>query len=90
MIQFLEFFISLGPWVWVCLAVALFVLETVIPGVHFVWFGMAAMVIGGLLIGTENLSPELAAQIGWQYQTIAFALLSMVTIFFFLLLSLRS
>ncbi|MEO1281504.1 MAG: NfeD family protein [Pseudomonadota bacterium] len=83
MVGFIEFVASLGPWVWVCLAVFLFVLETIVPGVHFVWFGVAAMIVGGLLIGAETISPEFAAQIGWQYETIVFALLSMITIFFF-------
>lgn len=79
----IEFFATLGPWNWVCLAAFLLVLETIIPGVHFVWFGMAAMAVGALLLGAEVVSPEFANAISWQYETIAFALISMATIFLF-------
>lgn len=79
----LDFLATLGAWNWIVLAVLLLVLETVIPGVHFVWFGTAAMIVGSLLIGIELISPETAMAIGWQVQTIVFATLSMVTIFFF-------
>ena len=37
---------SLGHWNWFILAVLLFILETVVPGVHFLWFGLAAVVVG--------------------------------------------
>ncbi|MEO1206669.1 MAG: NfeD family protein [Pseudomonadota bacterium] len=79
----IEYLASLGPWNWVCLAALLFVLETIIPGVHFVWFGLAAMIIGGILISGETFAPEAFASIGWQYETIAFALVSFATIFLF-------
>ena len=38
-----EFFWNLGAWNWFIVAVALFALESVVPGVHFVWFGIAAV-----------------------------------------------
>jgi membrane protein implicated in regulation of membrane protease activity len=41
-----EFLWSLGAWNWFIVAVALFVLETVVPGVHFIWFGLAAVIVG--------------------------------------------
>jgi membrane protein implicated in regulation of membrane protease activity len=63
---------SLGPWNWFILAVVLLVLETVIPGVHFLWFGIAAIVIGLLAFATE---------IAWQWQVLAFALLSVLAVF---------
>ena len=37
---------SLGHWNWFILAVLLFILETVVPGVHFLWFGLAAVIVG--------------------------------------------
>lgn len=64
---------SLGAWNWFVLAVALFVLETVIPGVHFIWFGAAAVIVGILGITFD---------IAWQWQLIAFAVISCVTVFF--------
>ena len=35
-----------GVWLWFALAVVLFVLESIVPGVHFVWFGVSAAVVG--------------------------------------------
>jgi len=68
-----EFFWSLGAWNWFIVAVALFVLETIVPGVHFVWFGLAAAIVGaaGLFI-----------DVSWEWQLIAFAIISCVTVFF--------
>jgi len=44
-----------GAWNWFILAALLFTLETFLPGVHFLWFGIAAVVVGGLalLIGVS-------------------------------------
>jgi inner membrane protein len=61
-----------GPWLWFALAVFLLVLETLIPGIHFVWFGVAAGIVGLL---------ALIAPVAWQFQLIAFALIAMMTVF---------
>lgn len=63
---------GLGAWNWLFLAVALFALETVVPGVHFVWFGVAAVIVGllGLGLGMD-----------WQWQLVAFAVLAIATVF---------
>ena len=63
---------GLGPWNWFILAVALLILETVIPGVHFLWFGIAAVAIGFLALVTG---------LTWQWQVLAFGLLSVLTVF---------
>jgi membrane protein implicated in regulation of membrane protease activity len=63
---------SLGSWNWFILAVLLFILETVVPGVHFLWFGLAAIIVGGLAMATD---------IAWQWQMIAFGVISMLTVF---------
>jgi membrane protein implicated in regulation of membrane protease activity len=63
---------SLGPWNWFILGVVLLVLETVIPGVHFLWFGIAAFIIGVLAF---------ALDLAWQWQVLAFALLSVAALF---------
>lgn len=73
---------NLGPWNWVILAVALFVLETVLPGVNLLWFGLAAMIIGAVAIAFADFSPEAAALFTWQWQLVAFALLAIATVFF--------
>lgn len=68
----LDAFTHFGPWLWFAIAVVLFVLETIVPGVHFLWFGLAAGLTG--VIG-------LAAPIAWQWQLIVFSLLAFVTVF---------
>ena len=67
-----EFFGSLGAWNWFIVAVILFVLETIVPGVHFIWFGVAAAIVGVL---------GLAVDIAWEWQLITFAIISCVTVF---------
>lgn len=61
-----------GPWLWFALAVLLFVLETIVPGIHFLWFGLAAGIVGAL---------ALIAPIAWQWQLILFALISVATVY---------
>ena len=68
-----EFIWGLGPWNWLILAVVLFVLETIVPGVHFVWFGLAAVVVGVLAFIVD---------IPWEWQLITFAIISFITVFF--------
>lgn len=63
---------ALGAWAWFILAVLMFALETVVPGVHFLWFGIAAVVVGAL---------ALAIGISWQWQLVLFAIVSLLTVF---------
>ncbi|MEQ1714203.1 MAG: NfeD family protein [Hyphomicrobium sp.] len=63
---------TLGPWTWLILAAALFMLETVVPGVHFLWFGLAAVIVGALTFATG---------FGFPWQLVAFALISIATVF---------
>jgi inner membrane protein len=71
--RFTEFFWSLGAWNWFILGVALFVLETIVPGVHFIWFGLAAVIVGILAFVFD---------IAWEWQLITFAIISCITVFF--------
>lgn len=68
----LSLFYGFGMWNWLILAVLLFILETVVPGVHFLWFGVAAVVVGGLAMATG---------IPWPWQIIAFVVISVLTVF---------
>lgn len=63
---------SFGPWNWLILAVVLFALEAVFPGVHLLWFGVAAILAGffGLGLGLT-----------WPWQVALFAVLSVVMMF---------
>ncbi len=68
-----EFFWNLGVWNWFVVAVALATLEAFVPGVHFVWFGVAAVIVGAL---------GLIIDIPWEWQLITFAIISCITVFF--------
>ncbi len=69
-----EILTSLGAWNWLILSVVLFILETAIPGVHFVWFGVAATIVGVLALSVD---------ITWQWQLILFGALALSSVVFF-------
>ncbi|MEM1370623.1 MAG: NfeD family protein [Pseudomonadota bacterium] len=79
----IELFGSTGAWNWIILAVLLLVLETLIPGVYFVWFGSAAMVVGTTVLMLDAFAPSAAEYATWQLQTISFALMAIGSIFAF-------
>jgi membrane protein implicated in regulation of membrane protease activity len=64
-------FSGFGPWNWFFLVVALFVLDTIVPGVHFLWFRLAAVGVGVLALATD---------IAWQWQVVAFGIFSVVAV----------
>jgi membrane protein implicated in regulation of membrane protease activity len=66
------FFYGFGVWNWLILAVLLFILETIVPGVHFLWFGIAAVIVGLL---------AMAIGIAWPWQIIAFVVISVLAVF---------
>ena len=68
----IDYLWSLGVWYWFLLAVVLFVLEMMLPGVSLLWFGLAAVLVGFLALSTD---------LAWQWQVIAFAIISMMTVF---------
>ena len=59
-------------WHWWVLAVVLIILEAFSPGVFFIWMGIAAGVVGMLLL----LMPGM----GWEVQLLLFALTSVASI----------
>lgn len=67
-----SFLAGFGPWNWFIVAVVLLVMETIVPGVHLVWFGLAAIVVGFLALATG---------IAWQWQVIAFGIISVAAVF---------
>jgi inner membrane protein len=68
----LSAFAGLASWNWFIVGVLLFILETQVPGVHFLWFGLAAIVVGAIAVTTG---------IAWQWQMIAFGVISVLTVF---------
>ena len=63
--------LNLGAWNWFILAVAMLLLETIVPGVHFMWFGVAALAIGAVM---------LAYPLPLAVQLVAFAVVALATI----------
>lgn len=59
-------------WHWWVLGVVLIILETFSPGVFFIWMGVAAAVVGLVML----LFPDL----GWEYQLLLFALVSVASV----------
>jgi hypothetical protein len=72
MSQILDIILAYGPWAWFIFAVALMLLEMVVPGVHFLWYGIAAILVGLFALATG---------VGWQTQLITFGILSILTLF---------
>ena len=66
-----QFFAEQGAWAWLILGLALLALELVAPGTMFLWFGLAA-----LLVGAINFVVDLS----WQHAFILFGLLSLVSV----------
>lgn len=67
-----DYFSSFGSWNWLILAVILFVLETIVPGVHFLWFGLAAVLTAAVAFTTD---------LSWQWEALIFGTLSMIAVF---------
>ena len=63
---------SLGHWHWWILAAALIILEVFAPGAFFLWLGIAAASVGGIVF--------LAPDMDWEYQVLLFSLLAVVSI----------
>jgi len=63
---------AISYWHWWILAVALVILEVFAPGAFFLWLGIAAGMVGVLVY--------LVPSLGWEYQVLAFSLLSVISI----------
>ena len=63
---------QLDYWHWWILAAALIIFEVFAPGAFFLWLGIAAAAVGGLVY----ISPTLP----WETQVLAFSVLSVVSI----------
>ena len=68
-----DFFWSLGVWNWFIVAVALFVLESIVPGRAFPLVRPR---------GRDRRRAGLTVDIAWEWQLIAFAIISCITVFF--------
>lgn len=68
----MPFLSELTFWHWLILGVALVILETLAPGVVFLWMGLAALATGLVALAIDGLS--------WQIQVLIFAGLSVVSV----------
>lgn len=68
---FLAFFAEINQWHWWLAALVLFVVELLLPGVFFLWLGIAAAITGFI----AWLIPSL----GWQADFAIFAVLGVVS-----------
>ena len=68
----MELLNNLDYWHWFILAVVLVILEVFSPGVFFIWMGLAAGIVGVILLAFPELD--------WQYQLLIFAVLSVTDI----------
>ena len=64
-----EFFSTLGPWTWWVLGLLLLTVEVFLPGFFFLWFGVAALIIG---------TSALLFNWPWQFQIVGFAVVSVI------------
>lgn len=62
---------ALGYWHWWILGALLVIAEMLVPGIFFLWLAIAA--------GVTGLTALLLPDLGWQYQLLMFALLSVVS-----------
>ncbi|WP_455376086.1 NfeD family protein [Kaarinaea lacus] len=63
---------QLDYWHWWVIGIVLIILELFVPGAFFLWMGIAAGLVGVVLLA--------APEMGWQYQLIIFAIVSVVSI----------
>ncbi|MDX2309274.1 MAG: NfeD family protein [Hyphomicrobium sp.] len=70
---------SLGYWSWLILALILMALETVVPGIHFLWFGVAALVVGIIVAIASAAGMSEALTLPWQF--VLYAAIAFLTVF---------
>jgi len=63
---------EIGPWHWLLAAIALIILEALLPATFFMWLAAAAGIVGLLLA----IFPDL----GWQVQLVLFAVFSVLSL----------
>ncbi|MGW6778357.1 NfeD family protein [Brucella pseudogrignonensis] len=69
----IHFLSQLGLWGWFVLGLVLLILEILAPGIFLIWFGLAALVTGGISFLLGSL-----AGFGWQLQIVLFLVLSVI------------
>jgi membrane protein implicated in regulation of membrane protease activity len=70
--QLQQFFDHLEFWHWMSFGVGLLVMEMLLPGVFFLWMGIAAGGVGLLMLGLPDLD--------WRIQLVVFSALSIICV----------
>ncbi len=70
MIEFPE---SISFWHWLAFGVLVMLIEVLVPGVIFLWLGIAAVITGLVLAAIPSMT--------WEIQVVLFAVLAVVSIF---------
>jgi hypothetical protein len=70
---------NLGYWNWMFAGLILVSLETLVPGVHFLWFGISAVLVGIVAFLAAALGLGEAFSLPWQL--VLFAVISVMTVF---------
>ena len=60
-------------WHWIVLGLMLVILEMLLPGFILIWFGVGAILVGGLLYVMPDLT--------WQWQLLIFSIFSLTSVF---------
>ncbi len=68
----MSLFSSLGIWNWLIAACLLFGLEILLPGFYLMFFGISALIVGGVSFGLE---------ISWQVQFLLFGAVSLALVY---------
>ena len=68
----IPYLLSIGPWSWLIIGCVLLGLEVLIPGIFMLWFGVAAVITGAIV---------LAIPMGFQAQLIIFIVASVISVF---------
>ena len=66
-----QLYTTLGGWTWWIVALVMFVLELIAPGVFFLWLGFSAVVVALL---------DLVVDLSWQAEVGLFAVLSVISL----------
>ncbi|MBA8820497.1 hypothetical protein BRY73_13365 [Ochrobactrum sp. P6BS-III] len=69
----IELLSGLGIYSWLVLGLVLLILEILAPGIFFIWFGLAALVTGGIAFLLSSTTG-----FGWQFQLVIFLVLAVV------------
>ncbi|MEW5421013.1 NfeD family protein [Amorphus sp. 3PC139-8] len=63
---------TIGPWSWLILGLCLIAVEVLLPGIFFLWFALAAVVVGVVALFVTAVS--------WQIQIVLFLTLSCLAV----------